>query len=63
MITGTDYSLWIERLVLLNYWFVQVRSEDIVSCLEANGYMTADGTGRCSGRLRGRAALRTQQYR
>lgn len=50
VITGTDYSLWIERLVLLNYWFVQVRSEDIVSCLEANGYMTADGT---------RAMLRT----
>ena len=43
-LTDEEYSTLIERLVLLNYQFVQVRSEDIVQRLEANGYMTTDGT-------------------
>ena len=50
VITGEAYSSWIERLALLNYWFVQVHAEDIVRRLEANGYMTTVGT---------RAMLRT----
>ena len=43
-LTDEEYSSLIERLVLLNYQFVQVRSEDIVQRLEANGYMTLAGT-------------------
>ena len=43
-ITGEAYSSWIERLASLNYWFVRVRSEDIIRRLKANGYMTTDGT-------------------
>ena len=49
-LTDEEYSTLIERLVLLNYWFVQVYPEDIIRRLEANGYMTTDGT---------RAMLRT----
>ena len=44
VITGEVYSSCVERLASLNYWFVQVRSEDIVRRLRANGYMTTDGT-------------------
>ena len=44
VITGEVYSLCVERLASLNYWFVRVRSEDIVRRLEANGFMTTDGT-------------------
>ena len=29
-ITSEAYSSGVEQLALLNYWFVQVRSEDIV---------------------------------
>ena len=43
-LSDEEYSSLIERLVLLNYKFVQVRAEDIVRRLEANGYMTTDGT-------------------
>ena len=43
-LTDEEYSSLVERLVLLNYKFVQVRAEDIVRRLEANGYMTTDGT-------------------
>ena len=43
-LTDEEYSSLIERLVLLNYKFVRVRSEDIVRRLEANGYITTDGT-------------------
>ena len=43
-LTDEEYSSLVERLVLLNYQFVRVRSEDIVRRLEANGYMTTDGT-------------------
>ena len=50
LITAKQYSSWIERLVLLNYGFVRIQAEDIVRRLEANGYVTTDGT---------RAMLRT----
>ena len=43
-ITDEVYSSCVERLASLNYWFVQVRSEDIVRRLKANGFMTTDGT-------------------
>ena len=51
-LSDADYSNLIERLVAMNYWFVRVRSEDIISSFEAHGYVTADGT---------RAMLRTLQ--
>ena len=44
IITGEEYSSYIENLVLLNYWFVRVTSEDIVRRLGVNGYMTSEGT-------------------
>jgi len=53
IITNEAYSTWIEELVLLNYWFVQVRSEDIFRRLEANGYITTDGTRAMFGILEG----------
>ena len=43
-ITSDAYSSWIERLVLLNYWFVQVQADDVVRRLEENGYLTTLGT-------------------
>ena len=43
-ITDEAYSQWIERLALLNYWFVRVSAEDIVRRLEANAYGTTEGT-------------------
>ena len=49
-ITEEAYSQWIERLALLNYWFVRVSAEDIVRRLETNAYGTTEGT---------RAMLRT----
>ena len=44
IITGEEYSSYIENLVLLNYWFVGVTSEDIVRRLSVNGYITSEGT-------------------
>ena len=52
-ITDEAYSTWIEELVLLNYWFVQVRPEDIFRRLEANDYITTDGTRAMFGILEG----------
>ena len=49
-ITVDAYSSYVEQLASLNYWFVRVSSQDIISRLEANGYMTNEGT---------RAMLRT----
>ena len=49
-ITDEAYSQWIERLALLNYWFLRVSAEDIVRRLETNAYGTTEGT---------RAMLRT----
>ncbi len=43
-ITEEFYSSAIERLASLNYWFLRVRSDDIVRSLEANSFRTSDGT-------------------
>ena len=43
-ITAAEYSSKIEELVLMNYWFVRIRAEDILWSLEANGYQTSPGT-------------------
>ena len=52
-ITGDAYSSWIERLVLLNYWFVRVHADDIMRRLEENGYITTAGTRAMLGTLEG----------
>ena len=44
VITDEQYSAWVERMVLLNYHFVRLEHEDIVRRLEANSYITTDGT-------------------
>ena len=44
VITEEVYADGIEGLVLLNYDFVQVRTEDIIQRLEANSFMTSPGT-------------------
>ena len=43
-ITGEEYSAFIERLILMKYWFVRIRAEDVVRRLEAHGYMTTEGS-------------------
>ena len=43
-ITDEEYSCWIEKLALLNYQLVRVRSEDIVRRLEASAYVTTKGS-------------------
>ena len=52
VLSGADYSRLVERLASMNYWFVRIRSEDIISSFEAHGYVTTHGT---------RAMLRTLQ--
>ncbi len=44
VITAQDYFAQIESLVLLNYRFVRVDAATILGRLEANGYVTTDGT-------------------
>ena len=44
VITAAEYSSKIEELVLMNYWFVRIRAEDILWSLEANRYQTSPGT-------------------
>ncbi len=44
ILSNADYSRLVERLTVLNYWFVRVRAEDIISSFEAHGYLTTDGT-------------------
>ena len=51
-LNDADYSRLVARLAAMNYWFVRVRSEDIINSFEENGYVTTDGT---------RAMLRTLQ--
>lgn len=51
-LNGDDYSRIVERLAEMNYWFVQVRAEDIISSFVKSGYVTTNGT---------RAMLRTLQ--
>ena len=50
VISAEEYSSKIEELVLMSYWFVRIRAEDILWSLETNGYRTTPGT---------RAMLRT----
>ena len=52
-INDEEYSCWIEKLVLLNYRLVRVRSEDIIRRLEANGYVTTAGSRAMFNTLRG----------
>ena len=51
-LSGDGYSPMVERLAAMNYWFVRIRAEDIISSFETNGYVTTHGT---------RAMLRTLQ--
>lgn len=44
VISTEEYSSKIEELVLMNYWGVRIRAEDILWSLEANGYQTSPGT-------------------
>ena len=44
VISAEEYSSKIEELVLMNYWFVRIRAEDILWSLETNGYRTTPGT-------------------
>ena len=44
VITDKVYSLRVEQLALLNYWFVQVLPGDIIRRLVANSYITTEGT-------------------
>ena len=43
VITAEEYSSRVEQLVLMNYWFVRIRAEDILRRLETNGYQTTPG--------------------
>ena len=44
-ISDEKYSEYIERLAVLNYWIVRVRSKEILLRLQENGYMTTPGPG------------------
>ena len=44
VITAGEYSLRIEQLVLMNYWFVRISAGDILRSLESSGYQTTPGT-------------------
>ena len=44
ILTESEYSESVERLILMNYWFIGIRAEDIVRRLDAHGYMTTPGT-------------------
>ena len=52
-LNNADYSRLVERLTEMNYWFVQVRAEDIISRFETHGYVTTDGTRAMIRTLRG----------
>ena len=43
VITRETYSSLIEKLLLLNYWFVHVSADDILRRLEASGFLTTPG--------------------
>ena len=43
MITSETYSSLIEKLLLLNYWFVRVSADDILRRLETSGFLTTPG--------------------
>ena len=52
-VTDEEYSTWVERLLLMNYWFVQVSPADVLQRLDASGYMTTDGIRAMLGTLQG----------
>ncbi len=39
-----EYTTFVELLAAMNYWYVRVRSGDIIRCFEQNGYATTAGT-------------------
>ena len=39
-----EYTTFVERLASMNYWYVRVRSGDIIGSFEQNGYATNAGT-------------------
>ena len=43
VITSETYSSLIEKLLLLNYWFVHVSADDILRRFEASGFLTTPG--------------------
>ena len=43
VITSETYSSLIEKLLLLNYWFVRVSADDILRRLETSGFLTTPG--------------------
>ena len=51
VITEDEYSLFIERLALLNYSFLQVRALDIIRRLAAHQYVTTKSTQAMIGTL------------
>ena len=53
VVTDEEYSTWVERLVLMNYWFVRVSPTDVLQRLDASGYMTTDGIRAMLGTLQG----------
>ena len=53
ILNNVEYSRLVERLAIMNYWFIRVRAEDIISSFEAHGYVTTDGTRAMIRTLRG----------
>ena len=43
VIAAEEYSSKIEKLVLMNYWFVRINAKDILRRLESNGFRTTPG--------------------
>ena len=43
LITDQEYSSKVEQLVLMNYWFVRIRAQDILNSLESSGYQITPG--------------------
>ena len=41
---NAEYTKLVERLTAMNYWYVLVRSGDVINSFERNGYATAAGT-------------------
>ena len=39
-----EYTTLVERLTAMNYWYVLVRSGDVINSFERNGYVTGAGT-------------------
>ena len=39
-----EYTTFVDRLAAMHYWYVRVRSRDIINSFEQNGYATTAGT-------------------